>query len=547
MKTKYFKCSLLSDVVLNAETSTEGSPRCLDYIPGANFLGMVAGQLYEKDGIDSHSVFHSGKVRFCDARISRENVQALKVPASWYFPKGFELEEKETIKDEKDALIKEVNGDVKKFNVTRVHHRIQDREKLTDQGIQLKQARSGYFLPDGELLRVERNYQQKSAYDSVKRRSKDEKMFGYQSIPQGSEFVFRVEFDIDEQDTIDAIEKALVGTKRLGRSRTAQYGLVKIKKIDKSEPKKEEVTPGKNQELIVYAESDLCFFNEFGEATLQPTPSDFGLSSGEIKWDATQIRHRSYAPWNGKRRTREADRVVIEKGSVFVILNAKPESGKDLPSCVGAYRAEGLGQVIYNPSFLEADKEGRLNLNLYNRSEKKENPNSVEKDNHNNKASLHPLYTIKKDEDSDSAISEFLVSRKTKADNRTLVDDAIKAFVEAKKEIFTQSTTASQWGGIRSRAAVATSKEKLKDILLKGVNSKNKKEQTGYLVHGKSQWNKLELEEMDKIFQKNYTFPLPDGNNKKQLPEELFPAFVERLAAQMQKECQNAKKKCHEQ
>lgn len=54
MEKIQFRCELLSDIVLNDSSATEGKRRSLDFIPGNNFLGIVASQLYK----DSMSIFH---------------------------------------------------------------------------------------------------------------------------------------------------------------------------------------------------------------------------------------------------------------------------------------------------------------------------------------------------------------------------------------------------------------------------------------------------------------------------------------------------------
>lgn len=64
MEKIQFKCELLSDIVLNDSSATEGKRRSLDFIPGNNFLGIAAAQLYEKTDEAAWCIFHSGHVRF---------------------------------------------------------------------------------------------------------------------------------------------------------------------------------------------------------------------------------------------------------------------------------------------------------------------------------------------------------------------------------------------------------------------------------------------------------------------------------------------------
>ena len=46
MKTLKFKCTLLTDVILNQKSTSEGANQTLDFIPGNVFLGIAAGKLY---------------------------------------------------------------------------------------------------------------------------------------------------------------------------------------------------------------------------------------------------------------------------------------------------------------------------------------------------------------------------------------------------------------------------------------------------------------------------------------------------------------------
>lgn len=48
MKQMKFKVTLSTDVVLNVKSATDGNNQTLDFIPGNNFLGIVAGRLYQK-------------------------------------------------------------------------------------------------------------------------------------------------------------------------------------------------------------------------------------------------------------------------------------------------------------------------------------------------------------------------------------------------------------------------------------------------------------------------------------------------------------------
>lgn len=72
------------------------------------------------------------------------------------------------------------------------------------------------------------------------------------------------------------------------------------------------------------------------------------------------MRTRRYSPINGKRQRPDLERQVIEAGSVIVI-DPPPDTDFDTLSArlaggVGAYRAEGLGQVLLQPKILLLDR-----------------------------------------------------------------------------------------------------------------------------------------------------------------------------------------------
>ncbi len=162
MKTLKFKCKLLSDVILNQKAASEGANNTLDFIPGSNFLGIVAAR-YDNFDDDAMEVFHSGKVRFGDAHPvckDHENMRTLRVPASMYYPKLKKASE-----------------------VCYIHHEY-DRDKEGDGGNpqQLKQCRQGFYAFEnsaGFKAETSTNFALKSAYDREARRSKDSQMFGY--------------------------------------------------------------------------------------------------------------------------------------------------------------------------------------------------------------------------------------------------------------------------------------------------------------------------------------------------------------------------------
>lgn len=443
MKTLTYQCTLLTDIVLNAKSATEGANQTLDFIPGNNFLGITASKLYAE--LDAHTawlIFHSGKVRFGDAHLLVNNCRCVKAPAAMYYPKlGSAAEE------------------------CYVYHSLSQPWSSDLREKQLKQLRNGFyaFTSKGDAIeaRAEKVFMVKSAYDRERRCSKDNCMFGYEALCAGSEMAFTVEIDDDVEDKVyPMIEQALIGNKHLGRSRTAQYGLVSIKPCAFEEAGTCDKPVG---ELVtIYADGRLIFYNEDGFPTYQPTAQQLHLPKGsEIRWDLSQIRTFCYAPWNYKRQAYDTDRCGLEKGSVIVAKCPSAIACRD--AYVGAYCNEGFGKVVYNPCFLNAKSDGRTTFTF----------REVARD----------VADCAQEKDlPHTPLIELLDARKKVEEQEYGIYESVNAFVEQYGSRFKNAAFASQWGTIRSIAMAHADEGKLMDELFK--------EPRGYLVHGtaKDKW-----------------------------------------------------------
>jgi len=390
MKKLNFKVTFLSDVVLQASSNTEGKVDTLDFIPGSNFLGMVA-RYYTKFE-NPFDIFHSGKVRFGDATLLHDDKPTYKIPFSFFKPK---LDE----------------GEVEN------HHHIKEfsAEK------QLKQVRKGYITKDGEVVKLSYTYSQKSAYDSTSRKSKDSQMYGYSAIKQGTTWQFSLQYD--ESIDINTIVEKLIGKKQLGKSKSAQYGSIMIEKLDTTMDDIEDTTFTEN--VVIYANSRWALFDKNGMPTYQPTAENLGLSTdANILWDKCQIKTNSFTPYNGARKTKDYTRVVIEKGSVIVFDKLSDEDIKILKSGIGGFLSEGFGEVLINPIFTKE---------LY--------PVFSEES---------TIKTTKpQSEEIDKTIISFLKNRQQTQKDIFVVSENVQSFINTHKSKFEQ-VSKSQWGQIRS-------------------------------------------------------------------------------------------------
>jgi hypothetical protein len=425
MTEKFYKCTLLTDIVLNNTLATEGNINTLDYIAGSNFLGVVAYEIYQTHKEKAYDLLHSNKVLFGDAHITQNNQLTFATPFSLFNDKN---------------KIKDTNW---------VHHALDDDkiEAIIKGGSQLKQQRGGYINQKGEKVKGnDKNFVLKSAQDRTNRTSKEGAMFGMSSLKKDSEYIFSIQYQHTAH--VQIIEDALLGTKSIGKSKKAQFGRVVIELNGNTDELK---TIDNKAFTVVYAQSNLCFFNEYGYPTTQPKASDLGVE-GTINWGKSQIRTKKYSSWNYIRNAPNAERLCILKGSVLFVdgttTNLKINN-------VGEFHNEGLGKVIYNPEFLDFDEYGVWELNST-----EENKNQPVKENEEVKVAIQ------------SKLGNFLNKLKSEKDNELKLSEKIHDWIYTEKiQKSLLGVSPSQWGEIRAKATNENDFEELRKALFVGKDA----------------------------------------------------------------------------
>ena len=124
-----FRCRLLSDVILQGQSTVGQLQRSIDFIPGNTFLGIMARKYDSYSMEQQMDLFHNGTVRYGDAHpIGRGgSIRSLRIPASLYYPK-----------------LKGMEGGL---YIHHIYNRSMDKE---DDGRpqQLKQCRNGFYVFD---------------------------------------------------------------------------------------------------------------------------------------------------------------------------------------------------------------------------------------------------------------------------------------------------------------------------------------------------------------------------------------------------------------
>lgn len=428
-----FNCRLLSDLVLSQTSATSGPQASLDFIPGSCFWGIAANALYKSENKDSiYDVLYSGRCRFGDAHPAYDNIRTVRTPASFYHEKDKEV----FTSNDKDG------------SKVYVSYKVTD----WDGDIQPKQCRGGFMAVTGtDAVKVDtaKNMTIKTAWSAKTRSPEKSQLYAYESLDKGLEMLFWVEIPESEREKYaELIVDSLVGIKRVGRSRSAQFGLVEISHIPEFRTIETESVAG--DEYAVYADSRLIFLDECGQPHYQPSPKDLGFANGSILWNKSQIRTFSYSSFNAYRGVHNSDYTGIEKGSVFIVRSDAPPAGD---GWVGSFKSEGFGHIIYDPVFLTADESGLSKMDF-------------------KKAEFSKSKAI------DAGLSEpEEVMYKWLTDKKRLSDvmSSVYDLNDGMHNYFNASISASQWGQIRQFAMVSdtydTLVETIKTYISNGVSS----------------------------------------------------------------------------
>jgi hypothetical protein len=449
MTKLHFICEFKSDIVLHSSSNTEGKVDMFDYIAGSNFLGMVARK-YTDFKEDAFNVFHGGAVRFGDGHIMHKGEKTFHAPFAWFASKGVSL---------KDAL--------KKKELYNEHFLTKDQyDNFIKNNKQLKQQRAGFITANGELVKVEHNYRQKSAYDKKNRRSQDSTMFGYYALAKGTKWAFNVEMDDDKYKY--KIIEILESSKRLGKSRSAEYGRVKITFVEEANTQTipQTLKPIKIEDkhyIFLYAKSRLALTNN-GMNRYQFDLASLALDeSSNIAWSKSQIRTSRYTPYVAIRDNRDPERLVIDKGSVIAIEVSEDfdveDYSKRVEKGLGLYLSEGHGKVVVNPLFLATKNPKFTKV----KSTYKEDSNVLK----------------------EGAISEWLKAQQKQEEENYKLLKEVKDFISEHNV----KNKKAQWGQIRSMCSAFVDSDNLYEALFSEEMVHNHKR--GFLLHGqaKDKWD----------------------------------------------------------
>ena len=157
------------------------------------------------------------------------------------------------------------------------------------------------------------------------------------------------------------VAESLTGIRRLGQSRSAEYGQVRIAPVDgEAEPEPKYLEDPKV--VLLHLLADMAVLDECGQPAPCPLPQWLGLPAGKLCLERSFLKHRSFNPFNGALRRYEQERQAIGAGSVLCfVFDQEPNMHHLAARCrhgLGLYRQTGMGRVRLNPDALRvAERE----------------------------------------------------------------------------------------------------------------------------------------------------------------------------------------------
>lgn len=410
MRKVSFKITLLSRVILPKGANTQGANESLSFISGAVFLGLVARHYDEFN--DACEIFHGSKLRFGDARVLINGKMSYKMPLCFFTPK-----EKSDLSELYNACF-----------VDLLSQNFQEK--------QLKQSTQGYINEDLDFVLPKRTYTQK-----VNLQTKDNELFGYESLEKGTTLGFELSFDESIlPQKVEQITQILLGEQFIGKAKSAEFGRVFIERADFGDLK--ELDSSKSAFVpsdlsFIYCVSSLALFDKnTAMPSFELNAANLGLENALVDLSKTHIKTRIYSPYNAKRQGFDSTRLIIEQGSVIAVRGLCAADKERLKRGVGGFLSEGYGQVLVNPSFLMSGcDEKPFSLKIYD-----------------NQSEIQPkIKAFDKDYAKDESLIKSLQELKAEQDTQERDFANVNAFIKAHGARFAKISNA-QWGALRNIA-----------------------------------------------------------------------------------------------
>lgn len=325
MKKLSYRITTLEPLIITSHSDDPNMYETLQYIRGSVIQGLAAQQYLRKykcaDAIFNRMIIKGGCI-FANAYPSCRGLKFHPAPFS---------------------LVKE------KYSEKNVHNLLLTETDNQTKGISNLAAIKGNEIA---FITFRKEVRLHNEIDDQRRTTREGILFNYQSIPAG--IVFHGHIVIQGEDSDIALIRGLftAGEYRIGRSSTAEYGLVRFEWMDETEKNIEflnssdllsEVDP--NEQIILTLLSDTIVFNQYGYSSVTLNDLSKYINGAEvIKAVARKERIEGFLNiW----KLRKPSESVFAAGSSF-LLSRTPENLYELEtSGLGERTQEGYGQVIF--------------------------------------------------------------------------------------------------------------------------------------------------------------------------------------------------------
>jgi len=331
IKSCYIKIKTESPVLISERSGDLNTVDTRLYIPGTTVRGILANELIRKLDLNSQNAHYNNdlfKTCFIDDLLLVNFALPLKNNKTFFpIPLNFQSE-KGNDNDIYDIFSKNNNKTNTRSKSVFVSDIIEEGDEITIEKISIK-TRS-YFH---------------ASRDKRKGKNTNGAIFYYDSIEPGNEFISI----ISAPESILNKIKEILGTSfecRIGRSKTSQYGKVKVEisdEIDLNERKKNFC--GEN-EITLYAVTPVILFDQCGNSTpsitlLKEYLSTYLQTNFEITNQISKVTKVDFFnnQWGHKSSTYRA----FSEGSAFK-LKFEPEINKDLNAKIIELEKIGIGE-----------------------------------------------------------------------------------------------------------------------------------------------------------------------------------------------------------
>ncbi len=313
MTTQGLLITLLDPIVLPSQAATASRMETLTYLPGATLLGIAAEKLYDRIG--DEGAFHSGAVRFEDAFPLNDNGHlCLPAPISLHRSKGESPTRATSATDFATA------------ERTPAYKQIRGKDVVLD-------GSADFFTP-------KRMASMRTAINFDTGLADEGQLYGYEALSSGQRFRARVSGPVD---WVAQITEALCGEHFIGRSKTAEFGRVRI---EEDSGWKLAAASAEKGERFVWFLSDAWLYDANGLPTARPEAGAFNAKT--INWARSFVRTRRVAPYNATWNARGEERELITRGSVLTLTDCDLSPGEHRFG-MGQERGNGLVFVSTDP------------------------------------------------------------------------------------------------------------------------------------------------------------------------------------------------------